>query len=193
MTFRHALTLAAMAVFTLPAHASLVGTSVTGSLQFNGSGPNYFNPTNGFVPTGNGYLNASDQFNSPTVTISGSAVEFGFFDGANRDTADFSDIGLTITDISGASGGSSSTYTFVDNAFVGLSVTKLTDTYATPVSFSLVGNTLTVSASAFSGPVTNTATFSLASSVPEPQSAGLIAAGLALFAYAARRRPARKQ
>ncbi len=45
------------------AHAGLIGQQVTGSLQFNGGGLNYFDPANPTVPAG--YLNTS----SPTVTI----------------------------------------------------------------------------------------------------------------------------
>ena len=56
---------------TCSAHAGLIGKPVTGSLQFNGGGLNYFDPANPTVPTG--YLNTS----SPTVTIGDPAQEFG--------------------------------------------------------------------------------------------------------------------
>jgi hypothetical protein len=55
-----------------PAKADLIGTSVTGSLQFGATvTPNYFNPANGFVPAG--FLNTA----GPTVGISSTSTEFG--------------------------------------------------------------------------------------------------------------------
>ena len=67
------------------AQASLVGTQVTGTLQFNGGGPNYFDPANGRVPAG--YLNSA----GPAVVISSTATEFGFQNASGTDTvlADF--------------------------------------------------------------------------------------------------------
>jgi hypothetical protein len=169
--------LAAVALLGGEARAGLIGTQVTGSLTFGGGGTNFFDPANGFVPTG--YLNKTQ---GTTVTISGSAVEFGFSDGANRDTADFSDVGLTLEDLaSTAAGGSSSRYVFTDPAFAGLSLVKLTDTFAGGVDASLRGTTLTINVPAFSGAGDHVATFGLTSgasaTVPEPSTLGLLALG----------------
>src|SRR5215213_9781498 len=100
-----------------PAHALLLGTSVTGSLTFGAGSTNFFNPANGFVPPGFG--NSSPGTN--TVTIAEPLVEFGFEDGANRDTANFTDNTLTNGDLVKGSGASSWTMTFSDSAFSGLS------------------------------------------------------------------------
>ena len=100
---------------SLPASASLVGTSVTGSLTFSGDPSNYFNPGYGFVPA-SGYLN----FSGVTVTVSNSAVEFGYDDGASRISADFSDNKVTISDLIELSGPTNGfQMTFTDSAFGG--------------------------------------------------------------------------
>jgi hypothetical protein len=72
--------------------ATLIGTRVTGELYFVGWPQNSFDPANGQVPAG--YLNTAGT----TVTISASAVEFGYFDGTVTVTADFSDTQLVVTD-----------------------------------------------------------------------------------------------
>jgi hypothetical protein len=72
--------------------ATLVGTQVTGSLDFIGYMRNFFDPANGGVPAG--YLNAAGT----TVTISSNAVEFGFSDGTATVTADFTGTQLIVTD-----------------------------------------------------------------------------------------------
>ena len=107
---------AAMVLLSTPAWAVLVGSSVTGTLQFGGSGPNYFDPANGFVPGTT--LNTSGI----TVTISASATEFGYLDTANNDLANFTTTQLIITDAVGASGASSWKMTFTSPAFTGISL-----------------------------------------------------------------------
>ncbi len=95
--------------------ASLVGTSVTGSLMFAGDPSNYFDPGYGFAPLTD--LNAID--NSTTVTISNTAVEFGYDDGANLITVDFTDNGVTMSDVVELTGSNVPiTMTFTDPALV---------------------------------------------------------------------------
>ena len=85
---------------SFPAWADLTGTQVTGSLQFSAPPPvgiNYFDPANQYVdgPLGTfpgGSLNSSGT----TVTISGTAVEFGYKDSDNTDSANFTGSQLTI-------------------------------------------------------------------------------------------------
>ena len=72
--------------------ATLVGTQVSGALNFAGYMANYFDPVNGRVPAG--YLNAAGS----TVTISSSAVEFGFADGTTTITAEFTGTQLIVAD-----------------------------------------------------------------------------------------------
>ena len=68
---------------SMPAKALTAGTSITGSINFGGGSTNYYDPVNGGVPTGQGYENASDAYNSATVPLSNSTVEFGYQDPAN--------------------------------------------------------------------------------------------------------------
>jgi hypothetical protein len=72
--------------------ATLVGTQVAGGLYFPGRLQNYFDSANGFVPAG--YLNTTGT----TVTISATAVEFGYSDGTAVITADFTGNQLMVTD-----------------------------------------------------------------------------------------------
>lgn len=125
------------------AKADLIGTSVNGSIQFGGNPLNYYDPVNGFVngPNGvfpGGSLNASGT----TVTISGTAVEFGYMDGANTDSADFTGSQLIIKDIV-ATAAANWTQTFVNPAFSSLS--KVSDNFVNGgVTGTLVGDVLTV-------------------------------------------------
>jgi hypothetical protein len=181
-TFAKMLALATLAMtFAAPAKADLVGTHVTGSLKFDGNTKNYFDPTNGFVPTG--YLNKTG---GTTVTVSATSVEFGFKDGSNTDTADFTGNTLSIKDIS--TGGSSSfVMTFTDAAFSGLKLAKVSDTFDDGLTASLVGTTLTLTSRRTEECGTYTARFTLSSlstaAVPEPSQlalagvAGLFSAG----------------
>ena len=59
------------------ARADLVGTTVTGSLDFDADGLNFYNPAMGFVPAG--FQNSAGAQDSNTVVIVG-GNEFGFTD-----------------------------------------------------------------------------------------------------------------
>ena len=168
--------------FAVAGHAAtLVGTSVTGSLVFSGdpSMTNYFDPINGFAAPGD--LNFID--NSTTVTISDTAVEFGYDDGvSNAFSADFSDHQLTITDlVEGTGTNFGFTMTFSDSAFSGQ--------YLVPVnsltlieSYSSAAGVFTLSSTGGSVTAgeTLTDTFNVAS-VPEPSTQGFVC--LALLAF----------
>lgn len=161
--------------------ASLVGTSVTGNMNIGGT--NYFDPAQGYVPAG--YGNSSPG--TTTVTIATPLVEFGFQDGANLDTADFTDSTLTLTDVSN-SASIGITYSFTDSAFAGLTLTEISDTFPGGVGASLVGDTITLDAPALSSSGTYVASYDLGPAVPEPKSAGLAAGAFALFLLAVRMR-----
>lgn len=151
-------------VFAGGAKASpILGSQVTGTINFGGPGTNYFDPVNGFVPAG--FLNTA----GPTVTIADPAVEFGFEDGANRDTADFTGTQLIITDLV-KSGAANWTMTFQDSAFVGATLTEISDNFPTGgLTATLVGDTITVTWAGTNTPGNFTGVFDLApAAVPEP-------------------------
>lgn len=175
------------AVLAPAAHAQLLGASVTGQLEINGSTTNYFDPANGFVP--NGYLNKTF---GPTVTISNPAVEYGFSDSANLNTADFTNNTLNLTDVS--NGGSVPTkYVFTSSAFTGLPLSQLSNTFPNGgANVSLVGDVLTIQIPTFPTSGTYIASFSFGSAaVPEPGSLALLV-GLGPVALLAIRRMRRQ-
>jgi PEP-CTERM motif len=173
----------------LPAKADLIGTSVTGSLQFITPGtPNYFNPANGFVPAG--YLNAA----GPTVAISSTGTEFGFADLINTDTVNFTGSTLTVTD-KVLFGAANWIMTFTDTAFTGLNLVQNSDTFIPGgVTGVLSGDTITLDWAGTLGSGLMTTTFSLTprtTATPEPSSflmlgvglLGLLALGRSRFAF----------
>jgi hypothetical protein len=173
----------------LPAKADLIGTSVTGSLEFITPGtPNYFNPANGFVPAG--YLNAA----GPTVAISSTATEFGFADLINTDTVNFTGSTLTVTD-KVLFGAANWIMTFTDTAFTGLNLVQNSNTFIPGVTGVLSGDTITLDWAGTLGSGLMTTTFSLTpgttTATPEPSSflmlgvglLGLLALGRSKFAF----------
>lgn len=168
-------------LFAVPGNATLVGTSVTGSLTFGGNPSNYFDPGNGFVPT-TGYLNASGT----TVTISDTAVEFGFDDGSSRISADFSGNNVMISDLIEVAGPTNSfQMIFTDAAFTGQYLIPVFDSF--PLSgYSVVGDVMRLNHPGGNPAMgqTLTATFAV-TPVPEPATLGSIAiavlAVLAIF------------
>ena len=164
----------------LPGKGALAGTSVTGSLTFSGDPSNYFDPGYGFVPS-TGYLNTS----STTVAISNSAVEFGYDDGGNRLSADFTDAQLSVNDLVESAGSNLGwQMTFSDPAFAGESLFLVSDSL--PLSgYSVTGDLITLNYAG--GSVTAgqnlTATFAI-TSTPEPSTAGaLVLSGFAALVF----------
>ncbi len=160
----------------------ILGTQVTGTLNFPAlGGLNYFDPANRSVPSG--FLNAA----GPTVTIAEPAIEFGFQDFANRDTANFTDTQLIVTDIV-SFGAAPFFMTFTDAAFTDLS---LVSSNFPGLTGSISGNVITISSSRNFTRGTYTAIFNVNASaaVPEPSSLALTASAAALgFATWIRRR-----
>jgi len=128
-----------------------VGTPITGSLT-QGNTTNLYDPNNGFVPTGQGYLNASNQQNSTTVNLSNTSVEFGYSNNFSTITADFTTTTLTIQDIVTANQlGIPEQQTFVSTGFTGATLTTQSDSFPSGNSISISGDTITFNASLVSG------------------------------------------
>ena len=169
-----------LAVLSVPGNATLVGTAVTASLTFSGDPSNYFDPGYGFVPAG--FLNLSGT----TVTVSDSAIEFGYDDGASRISANFFASSVTINDLIELSGLTNAfRLTFRDAAFTGQHL--VADADSLPLSdYSLIGDVITLDYPGGnpSQGQTLAAVFTI-TSAPEPSTLGFIAISallsLALF------------
>jgi PEP-CTERM motif len=157
---------------------ALIGTSVTGSLNFDGNPANFFDPANGFVPAR--FENAA----GPAVTIDDSALEFGFNDGANRDIANFTDGRLVIRDRATGGGSQKITLTFTDDAFAGISL--VSSNFRKPVQYDILGDEIDITIPKFSRDGRYRAVFDI-TSTPEPESLGLIGLGIGVLALASRK------
>lgn len=173
-----------------PANAALNGVEVNGSLQFNGIPVNYYDSSNGFVPAG--YGNSGGQ----PVTI-GAGIEFGFIDGANQDTADFTDTQLFISDALfglGAAPWEMSFTSLTAGAFGGLSL--VSDGFNPGLNYGLLGDTITINWAGTDSfdVVTYDAVFDItaASGVPEPATWAMMLLGFGAIGFAMRRRNRRE-
>lgn len=139
---RMASSLALIAVISVAAYGSAsAATTISGTLNFGSDSTNYYDPANLFVPAGYG------NFAGLPVTV-GAGVEFGFDDGLNLITADFTFTSLVITNVTGPDTGGAAAWTQTFKAgtaglFDGL--TLINDTFLKGVTYGLVGDTLTVS------------------------------------------------
>jgi hypothetical protein len=164
------------------ARADLVGTSVTGSLDFDSDNKNFYIPASGFVPAG--FQNSAGAQNSNTVVIVG-GNEFGFSDGLNTDVTSFSSIGFTFTDTAITAGPNLNIIlTLTDPAFTGVSLISSTFPGLT---FAISGDQITVDIpglNASAGEVF-TASFDVTStsSVPEPSTYGLMLIGCGILGF----------
>jgi hypothetical protein len=157
---------------------ALLGTSVTGSLQFDGNPSNFFDPANGFVPA------RFDNASGPTVTIDGSSTEFGFNDGANRDTANFKDGQLVIRDRATSGGSLKVKLDFTDEAFADISL--VSSTFRKPIQYSIDGDEIDITIPKFARDGRYRAVFDV-TSTPEPGSIGLMGLGIGALAWALRK------
>lgn len=143
------------------AQAGLTGQNVFGTLCFN--------------------VGASCQFWVPQNATIGAGVEFFYTDGANDDTADFSDLQLVVTD-NVKSGANGWVMTFQIAGLLGATVSELSDDFTNGgVAYSLLGDTLSLTWNGTGnqdGLLTAIYDFRLAA-VPEPGSLALLGVALA--------------
>jgi hypothetical protein len=124
--------------------AGLIGSTVTGLLNFAGGATNSYDPTSGAVPT-TGYQNSASSQNSPTVTILGGGNDFGQQGAADNDVTSFNNTGFTFTDTVLVGGGNSAIkLTVVDAAFTGLTLKLLSNNFP-GLSYGIAGDVITVS------------------------------------------------
>ncbi len=159
---------------TLASADGLTGTTVSGQFNIGGAPTNYFDPSNGFVPSG--FQNDA----GPTVVINGSPT-FGFNDSFNFDQANFTDTTLTISDLDQPSAGALNwEMVFTDSALAGASVSNVSDTFDNGgLTFNLVGDNLTVTwvGDTLRSDFDFSATYDI-TTAPEPSSLGLLEIGL---------------
>jgi hypothetical protein len=163
-------------ILPAPARADLVGTTVTGSLDFDSDNKNFYNPAMGFVPAG--FQNSAGAQNSNTVVIVG-GNEFGFSDGLNTDVTSFTSTGFTFTDTAITAGPNLNIIlTLTDPAFA--SVSLISSSFP-GLTFAISGDQITVDIpglDASAGEIF-TASFNVTSTspVPEPSANGLALIG----------------
>jgi len=165
---RLAVAVAGAALLSVPAWADMVGSTVTGTVQF-GAGPVY---------------------SLGTAVIQNGPIEFTYSDSINVDTVDFSSLNLAITDVSSStwlgSGSAAATYTFTDTVFSGLSFVKLSDSFG-GAQLSLTGDVITVTTPAFPTSGTFGAVFTDPPSVPEPRATLFLCFSVAILCFAKRK------
>jgi hypothetical protein len=187
MKLKFAAALCALSISGAANAAGLTGVQVDGTMTISNFPENYFDPGYGSVPAGYGNSTSANG-----VTI-GNGTEFGYADGANTDTVDFTDTQLILTDVSnGGSAPISFSFTsLTPGAFGGLSL--VSSNFSEPLFYSLVGDTITVgwSEDYFTrGTQTFTAVFNVtpgAGGVPEPGTWAMMLLGFGAMGAALRR------
>ena len=185
------LSIFAVGVLSLSAHTVLadgIGTSVTGSISFNGLPINYFDPANGVFDHLNGGVPAGYGNDAGTTVTIGSGTEFGYRDGANLDTADFTGSTLTLSDTGFGEGQAPFEVKFTDTDFTGFSIIS----NGLGVGFALAGDTLTIEYAGgdFRGQETTVLAYDPLQTgvIPEPGTLALLGTGMLAAGGVVRRR-----
>lgn len=172
------------ALVSHPARADLVGTTVIGSLQFQGVGSNWFDPANTTglqgVPA-SGFLNVS----GPSVVVSASQNEFGYFDPHNALIVDFTGNAFSLYWLLGGGFGPATLH-FTDDAFAGHEYVPSGGNVPGGLLTMLAGKNLTIQTPDLTGysglyssrfQFTDMSTGTGLAAVPEPSQWALILAG----------------
>ena len=177
-----------------PFAATIWGDSVYGTLTFGSDPLNYFDPANGFVPSG--YGNSAGL----PVTV-GAGVEFGYDDGSLLKTSDFTGDSLALhnlvrTTVSDLGPDSYNIHSFFD-IFTELSVdggATWIPSDSPPVTIPIGGGSVTVAPNGDELTMEWDGTFTpgeydlqIEFGVPEPSTWAMILVGFAVFGYAGAR------
>lgn len=185
---------AVVAFAPIYASAGVLGTTVTGGMYFGGGSNNYFNSSLGYVPGGCQNSGAG----TASVVVVNPAVEFCFVDnGANTNTAQFTDDTLSVTDLVTDNAISwKMTFAFAPNTVLGVSETS--DLFTNGgLSYSFANDMLTLKwagTGSGRGKRNLNAQYALqiapTNTVPEPTSLALLGLGVLAFGAARFKRKA---
>jgi hypothetical protein len=165
----------------------LYGSQVTGGVYFNGGNINYFDPANGYVPSG--YGNSAPNSNVNVVVSDWG--EFAFADSANFLLANFTHSELIISNYSIAGDIAPTKFTFEDPLFAGATLSFDSSNFPSGITASIDGDIITVDLSTFSGHQgLFMANWNISSNqgVPEPGTLVMLGSGLLGVATAAKKR-----
>jgi hypothetical protein len=143
-------------------------TTISGFLFFNGGGLNAYDPANANIPS---------NFNNsagPVIAVPGT---FGYVDAANQDTATFTNNTLIIEDQTFTSASPWQQDFIASDPNFFRNFTLVTDTLPGGVTFSLVGNSLSVNWNGTNSPGDGIVEFSFGAT-PLPAALPLFATGL---------------
>jgi len=176
-----------LAAVAMPAWAgSLLGIVVHGEMLVSGNGGiNSFDPAVGFVPAI--YGNASQGTNVVTVDP---GIEFGYLDGLNTITADFTGNRLILADFS-VGGAAAINYRFTALTPGAFGSIQLLSNDLSRLSWSLDGDVLTIEVGAINSSEIRQyqATFAIGpAAAPEPASWAMMLSGFGLIGGAMRTR-----
>lgn len=165
--------------FAIAAQGGLIGTAVTGDLQFATDSTNYFDAANGFVP--GTCLNSAGA----TVVVDGQTATFCFDDTNASLVGQFTDHDLMIAEAFGDLGAADWTMTFTFEPGLIRDIVPTSDTFGSGgLTSSFAGDTLTLGwTGSLQDGANFAATFGLTSSdSPEPSTGFILLGSFGLLA-----------